>query len=179
MRDTTWRAYAPAAQSVIDQIGAKSLNAVTALDIQGVYTALLTDGRFKPATIRITHNVCRQVLNDAVDWSLIPANPGLRAIPLCVPRPTIRPPTPAQAQALLKAADGHPWRVLWYTIALTGCRRGEALGMQWQDIDWKSHALAIQRMLTGKAARRTLHEPKIASGRRVVALRFLMGLLQE
>jgi integrase len=25
----------------------------------------------------------------------------------CVPRPTIHPPTPARAQALLKAADGH------------------------------------------------------------------------
>jgi integrase len=94
-----------------------------------VYTALLTTGQFQPATIRITHNVCRQALDDAVDWGLIPSNPALRAKPPRVPQPAIRPPTLAEAQALLKQADGHPWRALWYTIALTGCRRGEALGL--------------------------------------------------
>ncbi|CAB1128384.1 protein of unknown function [Candidatus Hydrogenisulfobacillus filiaventi] len=81
---------------------------------------------------------------------------------------------------MLKAADGHLWRVLWYTIALTGCRRGEALGLQWADIDRERHTITIQRTLTGKAARRQVHEPKTASGRRVVAAtRFLMDLLKE
>ncbi|CAB1128383.1 protein of unknown function [Candidatus Hydrogenisulfobacillus filiaventi] len=76
VRDTTWRAYAHAAHPLIDRLGAKPLKAVTPLDIQAVYTALLSEGRFQPATIRITHNVCRQALDDAVDWGLIPANSG-------------------------------------------------------------------------------------------------------
>jgi integrase len=179
VRETTWNAYYHATQPLIDHMGAKPLRAVTALDIQGVYTALLTDGRFKPATIRITHNVCRQALDDAVDWGLIPTNPALRTKPPRVPRPTVHPLTPAQAQALLKAADGHLWRVLWYTIALTGCRRGEALGLRWPDINWEHRTITIQRTLAGKAARQQVHEPKTASGRRVVAAsRFLMDLLK-
>jgi integrase len=89
-------------------------------------------------------------------------------------------PTLAQAQALQRAADGHLWQVLWRTIALTGCRRGEALGLQWPDIDWEGRTITIQRTLAGKAARRQLHEPKTASGRReVAASRFLMDLLKE
>ena len=72
------------------------------------------------------------------------------------------------------------WRVLWYVIALTGCRRGEALGLQWGDIDWDRRTIIIQRTLAGKAARKQLHEPKTAAGRRVVASSmFLMGLMKD
>ncbi len=144
------------------------MRSLTPLDIQGLYTALLQRG-VKPATIRIVHNVCRQSLDDAVNYGFIAHNPVHRAKPPRVAQAVIQPPTPEQAKAFLRVADDHPWKVLWYVIALSGCRRGEALGLQWGDIDWEASTITIQRTLTGKAAHRQIHEPKTAQGRRVIA----------
>ena len=177
VRETTWNAYYYAVQPALRLIGDKPLKHIAPLDIQGVYTSMIADG-IKPATIRITHNVCRQALDAAVDYQMIPVNPVHRVKPPRVPKPVVHPPTPVQARALLHVADNHMWKTLWYMIALTGCRRGEALGLQWGDIDWTGRTLTIQRTLAGKAARRQIHEPKTASGRRVVAgSKFLMDLL--
>ncbi len=178
VQSTTWSAYYYAVQPAIRLIGDKPLKTITPLDLQGVYTSMIGEGT-KPATIRITHNVCRQALDAAVDYQMIPVNPAHRVKPPRVAKPVVHPPTPVQARALLHVADHHLWKTLWYVIALTGCRRGEALGLQWGDIDWTGRALTIQRTLTGKAARRQIHEPKTASGRRVVAgSKFLMDLLK-
>lgn len=180
IRETTWNAYFHAAQPLLERIGPKPLKQVTPIDIQAVYTECLSSGRFKPATLRITHNVCRQALQDAVDWGLIPTNPALWVKPPRVPRPAVHPPTPDEARRLFQVADAHPWRALWYVLALTGCRRGEALGLQWPDVDWDHRTLTIQRTLVGKASRRYTREPKTASGRRVVAVsRFLLDCLRE
>ena len=179
VRETTWSAYHYASLHAIRVLGDKSLRSLTPLDIQGLYSTLLTLG-LKPATIRIVHNVCRQSLDDAVDYGFIPQNPVHRAKPPRVDQAVVHPPTAIQAKTFLHAANDHPWKTLWYFIALTGCRRGEALGLQWGDINWDSGTVTIQRTLAGKAARRKIHEPKTARGRRsIAASRYLLQALRE
>jgi integrase len=34
---------------------------------------------------------------------------------------------------------------LWFTLAMTGCRRGEALALRWRDLDQKGATLAVRR----------------------------------
>ncbi len=178
VRNTTWNAYHYAALHAIRELGEKPLRSLTPLDIQSLYTALLQRG-VKPATIRIVHNVCRQSLDDAVNYGFISHNPVHRAKPPRVAQAVIQPPTATQAKAFLRVADDHPWKVLWYVIALSGCRRGEALGLQWGDVDWEASTITIQRTLTGKAAHRQIHEPKTAQGRRVIAAsQYLLQLLK-
>lgn len=82
----------------------------------------------------------------------------------------IVPPTVAQAQVLLQYVETDRLRGLWWFVALTGCRRGEALGVRWEDVDFNAGTVTIQRTLTGKGAKRQLHDPKTARGRRVIAL---------
>jgi len=41
----------------------------------------------------------------------------------------------------------HPGYALWLLYATTGMRRGEALGLQWPDIDLKAGSLSIRRSL--------------------------------
>ena len=43
--------------------------------------------------------------------------------------------TGEQAAAFLTFADDHPWRALWHLAVGTGARRGELLGLRWQDVN--------------------------------------------
>ena len=113
--------------------------------------------------------MCRQALDAAVNYQMIPVNPVHRVKPPRIPKPVVDLPTPDQARVFLHAADTNMWKTLWYVIVLTGCRRGEALGLQWGDVDFEKRTITIHRTLAGKAATRQIHEPKTANGRRVVA----------
>ncbi len=53
---------------------------------------------------------------------------------------------------------------------MTGLRRGEALGLRWQDIDLEAGRLCVRRSLIPEGNQVAVHEPKTARGRRVVAL---------
>jgi integrase len=52
---------------------------------------------------------------------------------------------------------------------MTGCRRGEALGLSWDDLDVEAATLTIRRALVPLGATVIVSEPKTACGRRRIA----------
>lgn len=50
---------------------------------------------------------------------------------------------------VLECAELEPpkWKTLLYLAADTGCRRGELVGLQWSDIDWKKKTVSIRHNL--------------------------------
>ncbi|MCL5972468.1 MAG: site-specific integrase [Firmicutes bacterium] len=181
VRDTTLIAYRRYVKPVMTRpIAEKPLKSLTALDFQGIYTEMTKVGK-AAGTVRHTHTVVRNALSDAVEWGMIPFNPVDRAKP---PKKTTAPvetmPTPDEARALLEVADSHRLKALWYTLALSGCRRGEALGLQWTDIDEDKKLIYIRRALTSDGSLRSIHEPKTAQGRRTLAgTPYLLELLSQ
>ncbi|HZL06182.1 MAG TPA: site-specific integrase, partial [Coriobacteriia bacterium] len=59
---------------------------------------------------------------------------------------------------------------LWHTIAMTGMRRGEAIGLRWSDVDLEGGRLAVRRALIPSGREVIVSEPKTIKGRRVIAL---------
>jgi integrase len=61
----------------------------------------------------------------------------------------------------------HP---LWFLIAMTGLRRGEALGLRWRDVDFVNRSLSVRQtfVTVGHEVQRSV--PKTSRGQRVVAL---------
>src|SRR5665648_739949 len=59
---------------------------------------------------------------------------------------------------------------LGHTIAMTGMRRGEAIGLRWSDVDLENARLAVRRALIPINREVVVSEPKTAKGRRVIAL---------
>jgi len=53
---------------------------------------------------------------------------------------------------------------------MTGMRRGEALGLPWEDVDLENGRLSVRRALIPNDATVVVSEPKTARGRRSVAL---------
>jgi integrase len=78
--------------------------------------------------------------------------------------------TKEQLKAFLDAVAGERLSPLWHTIAMTGVRRGEALGLRWTDVDLESARLSVRRALVPVSREVVVSEPKTVKGRRVIAL---------
>lgn len=58
--------------------------------------------------------------------------------------------TPDEARRFLKCLDGESlfWKAFENLLVTTGVRRGEAVGLQWGDIDFEAMSISVQRNVT-------------------------------
>ena len=77
--------------------------------------------------------------------------------------------TAEQLGAFLKSVADDRLHPLWHTLAMTGMRRGEALGLKWDDVDLEAARLSVRRALIPSGREVVISEPKTARGRRTIA----------
>ena len=123
-------------------------------------------------SVRHVHAVLHRALKDAVRWGRLARNPADLADP---PRVTargheLRTWSAEQLAAFLNSQRTDGQYALWQVLAMTGLRRGEALGLRWRDVDLEAGRLCVRRSLVPEGSQVAFHEPKTARGRRVVAL---------
>ncbi len=177
-RDTTTKAYRRYAKPLIRSLGRKPLKALTPADFQSVYADMLKEGK-ATSTIHHTHVVAHSALKEAVNWGLIPFNPTDRVKPPRVVSPEIVPPTADESKAMLDAAENNRLKALWWFIAITGCRKGEAVALKWSDIDWDGKVVWIRRTAAEEGGLLTVHDTKTVKGRRAIALSsYLIDILR-
>src|SRR5258708_39933627 len=88
-------------------------------------------------TAQYGHAVLRRALNQAVAWDLVTRNVATR-VP--APRPRQDPERVHalrldDARAVLQAAEPDRLYALYLILITMGLRKGEALGLQWTDLD--------------------------------------------
>lgn len=100
-------------------------------------------------TILKYHRVISSVLTTAVQWQFIYSNPCQR----------LKPPKAEYTEAkyldnddlslLISALDDEPikYRTAIMMLIVTGCRRGELLGLEWSDVDFKHQTVNINKEL--------------------------------
>jgi integrase len=86
-----------------------------------------------------------RALGDAVAAGLLRTNPATGVKRPKVRRPEMHTWTSAELAAFLHWTRGDRKGPLWHVLALTGLRRGEALGLHWSDVDLEHGRLAVQR----------------------------------
>lgn len=59
---------------------------------------------------------------------------------------------------------------LWVLLAMTGMRRGEALGLRWADVDLDAGRIRVVQTIVQTRSVVSVGEPKTARGRRSVSL---------
>lgn len=138
-------------------IGKVPLARVTGQRLTAHYRVLEKSGRkdhregegLSPRTTRYCHQIISEVLGQAAADGLIRANPAK----------TARPPTAKQAKApemhcwssaqlaafLGWSAENSAHHALWYVLACTGMRRGEALALRWRDVDLDAGTVSVRR----------------------------------
>jgi integrase len=160
LRPTTLKSYRQAVDCYIrPNLGGLRLDEVDRRRLERFYAWLLVGGGrggkpLSPTSVQYVHAILGRVFEDARLDGLLVTNPvrGAR-------RPTRHPDevelddipavwTPAQAARFLAFVDDHELRALWHLALGTGARRGELLGLRWQDVDLDEGRICIQRALS-------------------------------
>jgi integrase len=161
---------------VVRLLGLVSLAELDARDLNRFYAQLLAEGKkgpgsLSPTTVRRIHATLHRALGDAVRWGLLTENPADRSDP---PRKStgreITTWTATQLCAFLAGVRDDVWYPIWHLLAMTGMRRGEVLGLRWEDVDLSNHRVAVRQTLIAVGYEVQKSTPKTRRGRRVVAL---------
>jgi integrase len=117
-----------------------------------------------PATLRRIHATLRSALNAAVKQRRLPYNPALHVELPDAPRPKAQPWEAAELGAFLDAAAGDRLGALYELMALSGLRRGEAIGLRWQDVDVERRVITVVQQIVQLGHRTLVAPPKTRSG---------------
>ena len=148
------------------------LQNLNAAQINAHYARLLSEGRvhgsggLSPNTVHHVHAVLHRALRDAVKWGYLQTNAAACADP---PRASAQHRELAvwseeQLHAFLDSVAEQRLYPLWRFLAMTGCRRGEALGLTWRDLDIEGGRVAIRRALVPIDGKLCETEPKTKRG---------------
>lgn len=100
-----------------------------------------------PGTVRYLRTILSSALSHAVAEDELPRNVD-SAVRLATHRPAwFEPLTAAEARRLLDAARSHRLGVVVELALRTGLRRGEVLGLKWDDLDLDTAVMDIRRTL--------------------------------
>jgi integrase len=96
-------------------------------------------------TILEHHRVISTVLTQAVKEQLVPSNVAQRATPPKVPKHEMDAFELDEIQAILGALKTEPtkWQVMTNLLIATGARRGEIMGLRWENVDWANNRLYL------------------------------------
>jgi integrase len=183
LRETTWVEYERITRlHVAPRIGGVPLQDLNASYLNRIYAELLAGGRADGAgglsvkSVRNIHLMLGKALGDAVRWGLLRRNVA----------PLADPP-PARVAAADRRERIRVWEVdqlatflghvrddhlfaLWFLLATTGMRRGEALGLRWADVDLGQARLSVRQALVSIDGTPKLQTVKSNHGVRTIDL---------
>jgi integrase len=160
------------------------LDAITLPLVREFMKALLAKD-LSPKTVLNAMVVLKEMFKHAVQWGYLDSNPAQYAERPRGEDQEMQILTPPEVRRLLDAAD-EPVRTLLLCAVLTGMRRGELLGLRWEDVDLEGHRIFIRRALwrgkfvtpKSRRSRRTIDvAPTLRSALARLSSRFQGGLV--
>ena len=150
-------------------LGHRPLQEVSATDVDRVYRVCATKG-LSPATINVIGAIVSAVLKHATRKRLVVRNVAEDAD---APKVTRRPRsvwTAAELSTFLRSVHGDRLAALWRVLAVTGCRRGEALGLDWRGVDFTEGTITISQQVVPLSGELVLAPPKTTTGLRKIPI---------
>lgn len=135
-----------------DRIMAETaLKVATALQVplESLFTIEKHDKPLSQKSILEHHRLIRTILAQAEKEMLVLYNAASKAAPPKVERKIPNYFQPEQIAAILDALEEEPilYRTLTHLMIVTGCRRGELVGLKWEKIDLDTGRIKIDRAL--------------------------------
>lgn len=164
---------------VLPYLGTARLASVDAGMLTTLYATLLREGRrtkdggpLSARSVAYVHTILHRMCRDAVKWGRLARNPADAADP-----PHGRKSgeamsvwTGEQTRRFLDATKDTTYGLVWFVLATTAMRRGEACGLRWCDIDLGRGSAAVRQTIVMVGHVPTISTAKTDRGRRAVSL---------
>lgn len=170
-KQTTKAVYGALTRSQIigSGLGRLPLSKITPRAVEGWLVELNNKG-LTEATVRSVYNILRAILDVAVRDGALSVNPAAIVKRPRVTRAEAQYLTDDQVHAVLSAARTTRFASLFELLIHTGLRRGEALALQWSDVDLEAGTLRVRATLTRFDGKLQVTEPKTTKSDRTVPL---------
>lgn len=171
VRPSTYEAYESKVRLYIKPaLGRIKLAKLTPQDVQRMMASMKKQG-LSSRSISHARTVLRTALTQAERWDLVRRNAAALAKPPKTEKYKGRPLGRDEVNALLKAAQGHELEVLLHAALRLGLRKGELLGLRWEDVDLERGELRVEYALQQRSGQApALVPPKSEASRRTLPL---------
>jgi integrase len=150
-------------------LGKYELKRLSVPIVQAFLNSKLRDGR-SVRNVQIMRQVLSAALSRAVREELITRNVArLVELPSWEPS-VVEPWSPAEALAFLQAAIDDPLYPAFVLLLLYGMRRGEVLGLRWQDIDFEAQIIHVRQQIHRSQGQLRIGPVKTRAGSRDLPL---------
>lgn len=141
--DSTLDNYADTARLHLKPaLGHTVLTRLTVRDVDELLAAKREAG-YSANTVRLIRTVLRRALTAVERDGLVPRNVASLSTPPRVRRAPGRSLTVEQAHLFLTTVRGHRLELLFALMLTFGLRRGEALGLAWDGVDWTQGTVQV------------------------------------
>jgi integrase len=152
---------------IIPALGAIQAQKLTPDVLQKFYGDKLAAG-CGPRTVELCHLRLSQALDQSVKLGLLTRNVADLVTPPRVPRKPRQTWDEEQARRFLAVADQSGRGPIWIVALATGMRRGELLGLRWQDVDFERDILSVRQTVGALRGKPDVKPPKTRSSIRDV-----------
>ncbi len=162
------------------KLGSVPLNKLTMNDLQRFFNWMRKDGRtlhretrgggLSDNMVRNCHSLCRRALEKAVAERLIVKNPIEECKAPPIRRKEMQLLTREELQRLLIQAKDEGYYEVFLLELTTGLRVGELMALQWDDLNFKTGELRIERQVYRTKEELLIQEPKTKASIRTVIL---------
>ena len=162
------------------KLGSVPLNKLTMNDLQQFFNWMRKDGRtlhresrgggLSDNMVRNCHSLCRRALEKAVAERLIVKNPIEECKAPPIRRQEMQLLTREELQRLLIQAKDEGYYEVFLLELTTGLRVGELMALQWDDLNFKTGELRIERQVYRTKEELLIQEPKTKASIRTVIL---------
>jgi len=156
---------------VLPNIGSHKLRSLRPEHVRKLHRDIMSASS-SLSTVQRAHAVLRSMLSEAMREQYVDRNVASLVRAPRGERVDVKWWTATEATVFLDSLEGHPFVGL-FTLALAlGMRRGELLGLRWQDVDLEGRKLHIRQTIQrlGKAEGLVIGPPKTNRSRRSIPL---------
>ena len=171
---------------VLNEFGRKRLSEVKKSDVRRFYNSLHDNKSLKISSIDSIHTVMHQVFQTAVEDGIIRSNPTdnmLRELKASHGSDSVRREalTVTQQKIFQDYMFNNPmyrhWYPIFFIMANTGMRVGEAIGLRWQDVDLEKGTINVNHNVVyyshksaGINCHYAIHSTKTRAGIRLIPM---------
>jgi len=169
---------------VVSELGNLKLDKVTPAVLQAFFTNF--QKRYSKSTVKVTRTLLSNTLNLAVKQGLLKQNP-LKAITLASikkEKKETRALSEEERERIFSEVENTRYHSAFTVALYTGLRRGEVAGLTWDDVDFESNTIAVNKQLQVQNSALMLVVTKTETSNRILQMpqklhAYLKSLKQE